>query len=75
MAIAALPYLLLAARRIEGVATGRGLVLGVAVLAGLGFALKPHFLAVPGLVEALVLLHRGRGKLRQVLEAELGGSR
>ena len=59
MAIAALPYLLLAARRIEGVATGRGLVLGVAVLAGLGFALKPHFLAVPGLVEALVLLHRG----------------
>ncbi|MDB5371502.1 MAG: hypothetical protein JWP04_144, partial [Belnapia sp.] len=48
--------------RMEGVKTGRGLVLGVAVLAGLGFALKPHFLAVPGLVEALVLLHRGLGR-------------
>ena len=61
MAVAAIPYLFLAARRMQGEATGRWLVLGCTVLAGLGFALKPHFLAVPGLVEALVLLHRGVG--------------
>jgi hypothetical protein len=62
MAVAALPYLLLAARRIEGVPTGLGLQLGAALLAAIGFALKPHFLAIPGLVEALVLLHRGSGR-------------
>lgn len=62
MVLAALPYLLLAARRIEGVPTGRGLALGCAVLAGLGFAQKPHFLVVPGLVEGLVLLRRGPGR-------------
>jgi len=59
MVVAALPWLLLAARRIEGVPTGRGLALGCAVLAGLGFALKPHFLVVPALVEGLVLWRRG----------------
>jgi hypothetical protein len=59
MAVAALPYCLLAARRIEGLATPRRLALGVAVLAALGFALKPHFLAVPGLVEAVVLWRVG----------------
>lgn len=62
MTVAALPYLFLAARRIEGRATGLALSLGVAVLAALGFALKPHFLAVPGLIEALVLLRRGSGR-------------
>jgi hypothetical protein len=60
MAVAALPYCALAARRIEGVATPpRRLVFGVALFAALGFALKPHFLAVPALVEAVVLLRRG----------------
>ncbi|MCB4821088.1 hypothetical protein [Roseicella aerolata] len=59
MAVAALPYLILAARRMEGSPPGLGLALGAAVLAALGFALKPHFLAIPGLVEALVLLRRG----------------
>lgn len=58
MAVAALPYLVLAERRIAGVATGRLLAGGVLLLAGLGFALKPHFLAVPALVEALVLAAR-----------------
>ncbi len=60
MAVAALPYLLAAARRAEGgPGLPRGLILGTAVLAALGFALKPHFLAVPALVEALVLARRG----------------
>lgn len=59
MAVCALPYCVLAARRIEGLPTPRGLVLGVTLLAGLGFALKPHFLALPALVEGLVLLRVG----------------
>ncbi len=80
MAAAALPYLFLAERRIEGRGPGvpgagpvqwtlpgmrlrgaRGgpgpLLAGGAVgLAAIGFALKPHFLAVPALVEAVVLV-------------------
>lgn len=59
MAVAALPYLFLAARRMAGAPTGRGLALGAALLAALGFALKPHFLGIPALVEGVVLLHRG----------------
>jgi hypothetical protein len=59
MALFALPYALLAARRAEGMATPRRLAVAVTVAAALGFALKPHFLAVPALVEALVLLRRG----------------
>ena len=59
MAIAALPYLMLAARRMEGSGPGGGWCWASRCWPALGFALKPHFLAVPGLVEALVLLHRG----------------
>jgi hypothetical protein len=59
MALFAIPYAFLAARRIEGLATPRGLAWTVTLAAALGFALKPHFLAVPVLVEALVLLRRG----------------
>ncbi|WP_426956888.1 hypothetical protein [Muricoccus radiodurans] len=59
MGTAAIPYALLAARRMRGLPTGRWLLLGTAVLAALAFALKPHFLGVPLLVELAVLLHRG----------------
>lgn len=59
MALFAIPYAFLAARRIEGLPTSRGLAWAVTLAAALGFALKPHFLAVPLLVEALVLLRRG----------------
>jgi hypothetical protein len=59
MAMAALPYLVLAARRMQGMPTPRPLALGVTLAAALGFALKPHFLAVPALVEALLLVRRG----------------
>ncbi len=59
MAMTAIPYALLAARRIEGPSVPRHLALGVAVLAAVAFALKPHFLAVPVLVEFLVLLRVG----------------
>nr|WP_270934044.1 hypothetical protein [Roseomonas sp. MO-31] len=67
MALFAIPYAFLAARRIEGLPTPRGLAWTVTLAAALGFALKPHFLAVPLLVEALVLLRRGPAALRDPL--------
>jgi hypothetical protein len=55
MAAAAMPYLFLAERRIEGSRTSPGLIALVTLIAAAGFALKPHFLAVPALVEAVVI--------------------
>jgi hypothetical protein len=59
MALFAIPYAFLAARRIEGLPVPPRLAWAVTVAAAMGFALKPHFLAVPVLVEALVLVRRG----------------
>lgn len=69
MAACALPYLLLAARRIEGQPTRWPLAFGTAVLAAVGFALKPHFLAIPAFVELIVLLERQRDGQAGRLEA------
>ena len=59
MATCAIPYCVLAARRMEGRPTAPGLRLGTTVLAAVGFALKPHFLAVAGMVELALLVRRG----------------
>jgi len=59
MAMAAIPYALLVARRMDNDPVAPGLAIGVAVAAALAFALKPYFLAVPLLAEGLVLLRRG----------------
>ena len=59
MLLSAVPYLLLAAARLDGQATPRGRLLTIAVIAGVGFALKPHFLAIPLLVEVYLLTARG----------------
>lgn len=61
MMLAALPYLMGAARRNAG-ERPRGM-LGGAVLAAIGFALKPHFLAIPALVELAVLMRTRRPAL------------
>ncbi len=53
MAASALPYLYAAARRARGEAP-RGRI-AAAVLAAVGFALKPYFLGIPALVELAVL--------------------
>lgn len=64
-----LPYLLLAAGRLEGRRFRPGVAVAAGLAAGLGFALKPYFLAVPLLVELLVLLwHRS---LRVVFRPEV----
>ena len=54
MAAMALPYLLAAAQRMAGARPAFGVA--AALVAALGFALKPHFLAIPALVEVAVLL-------------------
>jgi hypothetical protein len=52
MALAALPYVFCAQRRARGErARAR---IAISLIAGLAFALKPHFLAVPALVELAV---------------------
>lgn len=57
-----LPYLAMAAVRLEGGHAGKARWrLGVALLAAVGLALKPHFLLVPLLVEGLVMWRTRRG--------------
>jgi len=73
MALFALPYAWLAARRIAGLATPAWLAWGVTLAAALAFALKPHFLGVPLLVEALVLARRGRPAFRDPLPWGMAG--
>ncbi len=58
MAAMALPYFLAAARRMQGKVPRQAVL--AAVVAGVGFGLKPHFLAVPALVELAVLVARRR---------------
>ncbi|MGE0800863.1 MAG: hypothetical protein AB7G13_08830 [Lautropia sp.] len=55
MLAAALPYLLLAEARMNRREPPRALLLAVAAFAAIGFALKPHFLLIPLLIETCVL--------------------
>jgi hypothetical protein len=58
MAVGALPYVFCAQRRARDErARGR---IPISLIAGIAFALKPHFLAVPGLIELAVLAARSR---------------
>jgi len=57
MALGALPYLFLSARRARGEPGAHRFA--VAILAAVVFALKPYFLGVPALVELYVLLSLG----------------
>jgi len=58
MVVAALPYLFASSRRAMGARPRGGFAIGV--LAALCFALKPHFLAIPALVELAVIASRRR---------------
>lgn len=62
MAVLALPYLALSACRADRRPVTRRLALAATVMAALGFAIKPHFLAIPVLVEILVLAAGGIGR-------------
>jgi hypothetical protein len=67
MAVGGLPYVLAAVRRERGERPRSWLPM--AVVAGIGFALKPHFLGIPALIELFLLLTRLRrgAELRSVL--------
>src|SRR5690606_38285702 len=68
MIVATLPYLLLAQARIERRETARSVVLATALFAAFGFALKPHFLIIPLLIEAMVAVSVGwRAALRDAV--------
>lgn len=58
--ICSLPYLAEAARRCDGHAASRMVQAGVAALAIVGLALKPHFLLVPALIESYAALRQRR---------------
>jgi hypothetical protein len=70
----AMPYLATAVLRLEG---GQGprlsLSIAIGLLAGIGFALKPYFLAIPALIELLLLWRLGwRSLLVRVESLVLG---
>jgi hypothetical protein len=69
----AMPYLAAAALRLQGMGSARPTVLAViGFLAGLGFAIKPYFLAVPLLVEGLVVARFGLRSLFRLESFVLG---
>jgi hypothetical protein len=69
-----MPYLAAAVLRLQGGQSLRkSLAVSVGVLAGIGFAIKPYFLAVPALVELLLLASLGwRSLLVRVESLALG---
>jgi len=58
--IAIVPYLVLVARRAEGLATGKTIAIACGILAAFGIALKPYFLLVPVALEILLLVRTRR---------------
>jgi hypothetical protein len=58
--IAIVPYLVLVARRAEGLATSRTIATLCGIMAAFGLALKPHFLLVPVALEILLLVRTRR---------------
>ncbi len=58
--IAIVPYLVLVARRANGLTASRSIAILCGVLAAFGIALKPHFLLVPVALEILLLVRTRR---------------
>ena len=59
MLIATVPYILLSAVRANNMHTKPGTTIAITIVAGIGFAMKPHFLAMPFLIELYLLFWRG----------------
>lgn len=58
LVVLALPYLLLVVCRLQGEKFNSGYAAGLGLLAGLGFAIKPHFLMLPLLVEGYYAFYK-----------------
>jgi hypothetical protein len=73
MFVVAAPYLIASMARAEGASLARSTALAVGLAAGLGFALKPYFLAVPASGEFYLLVRRGwRTALRDPIPWTIG---
>jgi hypothetical protein len=59
MFVATAPYLFASMARAEGVSTSRRTGIAIGLVAGIAFALKPYFLAIPAAVELYLLIRRG----------------
>lgn len=59
MLITLFPYMLLACARIAAAPVPSGRRVAIAILSAVGFALKPHFLAIPALIELFVISRQG----------------
>ncbi len=59
MLVAALPYIFLSSARAKGLTIPLSLAMPIAIFAGIGLNLKPHFIAIPVLVELYVLAKIG----------------
>lgn len=59
MFVACAPYMIASMARAELVSLKRSSAIAIGLVAGLAFALKPHFLAIPALVELYLLFRRG----------------
>jgi hypothetical protein len=59
MLILCAPYLLASMARAEGVPTTSAIGIAIGLAAGMGLAMKPHFLAIPAAVEIYLLMRRG----------------
>lgn len=59
MFVACAPYLLASMARAEGVEPTRRAAIAIGLVAGIGLAMKPYFLAIPLAVELYLLIRRG----------------
>ena len=73
MFVAAAPYLIASMARAESVSMAHRSAIAIGIAAGLGFALKPYYLAIPAAVEIYLLGRRGwRTTLRDPLPWAIG---
>ena len=59
MFVACAPYMIASMARAEGVALTRGAAIAIGLVAGVAFAMKPYYLAIPAAVELYLLIRRG----------------
>lgn len=59
MFVASAPYLIASMARAEGVRLGRTSSIAIGLVAGIFFAMKPYYLAIPAAVELFLLVRRG----------------
>jgi hypothetical protein len=57
--VASAPYMIASMARAEGILLGRGASIAIGLFAGVALAMKPHYLAIPAVLELYLLIRRG----------------